>query len=46
MEGHDRSPSVAAQFNQEVDNLTWLHKINIVSDDLEWERLLKWLHVK
>ena len=46
VKGHDRSASIAAQFNQQVDSLTRLHKIDIVSDELEWERLLEWLHVK
>ena len=46
VKGHDRSTSIAAQFNQQVDSLTRLHKIYIVSDELEWERLLELLQVK
>ncbi|GAB0209671.1 pol-like protein ENS-3 [Grus japonensis] len=46
VKGHDRSASIAAQFNQQVDSLTRLQKIDVVSNEHEWERLLEWLHIK
>ncbi|GAB0208371.1 pol-like protein ENS-3 [Grus japonensis] len=46
VKGYDRSASIAAQFNQQVDSLTRLQKIDVVSNEHEWERLLEWLHIK
>lgn len=46
VKGRDRSNSIAAQFNQQVDSPTQLWQIDVADNDQEWELLLEWLHVK